>query len=168
MEQGTGSPVASLGRADRGSAPEPPKTAPAGACGLLAAKGKGSLRRAKSFRCRNAVPHALRARSFRCGTAPSLVVLRCASASCEGASRAVEPRFRAASTASVLRFTQEGTNGEMNSPPFLKRFWSGAGPSGGRAWGEMSRAERVSRLCIGVRGGAQSARPSESEGGGSF
>ena len=45
----TGSSFASLGRADRGSAPEPPKTAPSGARGLSAAKGKAPRGAGKVF-----------------------------------------------------------------------------------------------------------------------
>jgi len=131
----------SLERADRGAAPEPPKTAPAGARSLSAAKGKGSLRRAKRFRRRNSVPHALRALRFAQGRPPrssSFATLWTPAKGPRERSSHASARHRPPPCCVSRR--KEQTERWISSPAFLKRFWSGAGPLGGRAWGDMSRA----------------------------
>lgn len=87
-------------RSRQGLRTRTPDTAPFGACGLSAATGEAPPRRAKGFRCRKAVPHALRAPSLRSGDGPPRSSLFASlRAPPKGASRAVRVRYRSPVTA---------------------------------------------------------------------
>ena len=146
MEPRTGSPFAPLERADRGAAPEPPKNAPAGARSLSAAKGKGSLRRAKDFRGRNSVPHALRALRFAQGRPPRSSSFASLWTPAKG------PRERSSHASARRRpppccvSRREEQAEERILSPFLKRFWTGTGPLGAEHGG-ICRERSEFRAC---------------------
>jgi hypothetical protein len=155
----TGSSFASLGRADRGAAPETPKIAPSGhaASPRKVKTPRGAQKPSSTKRSATRLTRP----SLRSGTAPSHTS-HCASLRApargprERTSRA--PARHRPHMGCVSRRKEQ-----WRGLPLLERFSVRRRPLGAEHGGLFASAQREFLSCLGVRGGALSARPSEAK-----